>query len=344
MVCTCIWLTALGVNLSAYFILAANSWMQHPVGYRINEERGRAELTSIVDVLTNSTTLVTFPHVVTAAFITAAAFLIGISAWHLARKQHIDPMRKSLRLGMVVAVLAGVGVTVSGDLQAKVMTDQQPMKMAAAEAIFETQAPASFSIFTIGSLDGSQEIWSVRVPRLLSYLAEGDLDASVEGINDVQSDYQERFGPGDYRPVVPVTYWTFRLMIGFGLVAAALGLLGLWLTRGRRLPASPLFWRVLLLTLPFPLLANSAGWIFTEMGRQPWVVFGDLFTRDGVSPNVPAWQVATSLAAYSAIYLVLAVVEVGLLVRYVKAGPPEPEEPGDGGPPDEAARPLAFAY
>ena len=341
-----IWAVAIGTSLSAYFILAANSWMQHPVGFQVNEERGRAELTSIWAVLTNSTTLAAFPHVITSCLVTAAAFVIGISGWHLARKRHVDSMRTSLRLGLVVAVIAGAGVAVSGDAQAKIMTDQQPMKMAAAEAIYRSSAPASFSLFTIGSLNGQQEVWSLRVPRLLSYLAEGNLDAGVEGIDDVQADYERRYGPGSYRPVVPVTYWSFRFMIGFGLVTVGLALLGLWLTRRRRLPGSPWFWRATLWTLPFPLVANSFGWVFTEMGRQPWIVFGQLFTRDGVSPTVPAWQVWASLLGFSLLYLALAVVEVGLIVRYVKAGPPDEDgrDADEAGSGDDDSRPLAFAY
>ncbi len=343
----CIWATAIGTNLSAYFILAANSWMQHPVGYQINPDRGRAELTSLWAVLTNSTTLAAFPHVITASFVTAAAFVIGVSAWHLARRQHVDVMRGSLKLGMIVALLAGAGVALTGDTQAKIMTDQQPMKMAAAEAIYDSRQPASFSIFTIGSLSGREEVWSVRVPGLLSFLAEGNFQARVEGINDIQAEYEKRYGPGDYRPVIPVTYWGFRFMIGFGMLTSALALLGLWLLR-RRVPTSKWFWRAALWTLPFPLVANSFGWLFTEMGRQPWVVFGRMFTRDGVSPQVPAWQVALSLGGFSALYLVLAVIEIGLIRRYAIAGPPDVEEPGEQDlgtePPDDAAQALAFAY
>jgi cytochrome bd ubiquinol oxidase subunit I len=339
-----IWIVAVGTLLSAYFILAANSWMQHPVGFRFNAERGRAELTDFWAVLTNSTNLVAFPHVITACFVTGAAFIIGISGWHLARGRHVEAMRASLRLGMITALIAGIGVAVSGDLQAKIMTDQQPMKMAAAEAIYETKAPASFSVFTVGTLDGREELWSLRVPRLLSYLAEGNLDARVEGVNDIQREYEQRYGVGDYRPLVPMTYWSFRLMIGFGMLTSALAALGLWLTRRDRLPRSRWFWRAALWTLPFPLIANSFGWIFTEMGRQPWVVFGQLFTRDGVSPTVPAWHVVLSLVGFTVLYLGLAVVEVGLLMRYAKAGPPEEEPAGDEEDRDETSRPLAFAY
>jgi cytochrome bd ubiquinol oxidase subunit I len=343
----CIWLVAIGTNLSAFFILAANSWMQHPVGFQINPERGRAELTSLWEVLNNSTNQVAYPHVATAAFVTAAAFIIGVSAWHLRRRRHVEVMRESMKMGFVVALIFGAGVAITGDLQAKVMTDQQPMKMAAAEAIWDTQAPASFSIFTIGTPDGEHELFSVRIPYLLSYLAEGDFNAEVEGIRDVQRDSEERFGPSDYRPLIPVTYWSFRYMIFFGLVTSALSLLGLWLIRKGRLPESKWFYRIALWTIPFPLIANSFGWLFTEMGRQPWVVYSLMFTRDGVSPLVGPGLVTTSLVVSSLLYLVLAIVEVRLLVRYAKAGPPD-EEPAEAEPSADgespAERPMSFAY
>jgi cytochrome d ubiquinol oxidase subunit I len=351
----CIWLVAISTNLSAFFILAANSWMQHPVGFQIDPVRGRAQLISLWAVLNNSTNRVAYPHVATAAFLSAAAFIIGISAWHLHRRQHVEVMRESLKMGFVVALLFGVLVTFTGDLQAKIMTDQQPMKMAAAEAIWDTQTPASFSIFTIGTPNGESELWSLRVPHLLSFLAKADFNAPVEGIRDVQRAEEAQFGPGDYKPIIPVTYWGFRYMIGFGAVTAALALLGLWMMRGGRNPAeNKWFYRAALWTIPFPLLANSFGWIFTEMGRQPWVVYSQMFTRNGVSPLVGPGLVVTSLVVLSLLYLALAVVEVGLIVRYVKAGPPdtkedartpiEPPERDAGRSDDEAERPLSFAY
>ncbi len=206
------------------------------------------------------------------------------------------------------------------------MTEQQPMKMAAAEAIWDTQESASFSIFTVGTPDGQSELFSVRVPYLLSFMATGDPDGVVEGINDVQRQSEERFGPGDYRPIIPVTYWTFRYMIGFGIVTAALALLGLFMMRGGRNPAEKKwFYRIALWTIPFPLIANSFGWIFTEMGRQPWVVYSQMLTSDGVSPLVGPGLVLTSMVVLTLLYLALAVVEVGLIVRYAKAGPPDTE-------------------
>jgi cytochrome bd ubiquinol oxidase subunit I len=341
-----IWLAAIGTIFSAYFILAANSWMQHPVGYTFNEETGRAELTSIWQVLTNSTTLVTFPHTITAAFMTAGAFMTGIAAWFLLRRRHVDLMRTSARLGLVVVLVSGVGVAVTGDIQARVMTEQQPMKMAAAEALYNTESGADFSLLTIGTLDGSEEVFAVKVPALLSFMATGTFDGKVEGIDDLQAAYEKTYGSGDYKPVIPVAYWGFRLMIGFGALAGLLALWGLWLTRRGRAPASRWFTGAALVTIVLPLLANSFGWIFTEMARQPWVVFGVLKTESAVSPGVSTGEVLTTLVVFTLVYLVLAVIEVGLLVRIVQAGPAEeePEVPAPGSGAGESERPLSFAY
>ena len=346
-----IWLVAFATALSAWFILAANAWMQNPVGYTVNEERGRAELTDFAAVLTNPVALVTWPHTIFACYLVGAALVMAIAAWHLSRRNEVPLMRTSLRLAMVTALIAGLGLTVSGDALAKVMTEVQPMKMAAAEAQYETTENASFSLFTIGSLDGSEEVWSLRVPNLLSFMATGSWDGEVEGIDDIQAVYEEEFGPGSYVPPIPVTYWSFRLMIGLGMVSVAVAALGLWLTRRGRTPESPLFWTVALWTMPLPLLGSLVGWVFTEVGRQPWIVFGEQLTRDGVSPNVPGWAVLTSLTAFTLVYAGLAVVEFALLARYAKAGPPVLDEGTDGGADDDtdprapdARRPLAFAY
>jgi cytochrome d ubiquinol oxidase subunit I len=302
---------------------------------------GRAELTSIWAVLTNSTTLVTFPHTITACFLTAGAVLLAISAWHLKRRNQEDVFRPGLRLGAWVVLIAGIGVLITGDLQARIMTEQQPMKMAAAEALYDTSKPASFSLFTIGSLDGREEMASVRVPSLLSFMATGSASGEVEGINDLQAQYEEQFGPGDYTPYVPVTYWSFRLMIGFGGLAMLVALAALWATRRGRAPTSRWLWIAAMASIGMPLAANSFGWIFTEMGRQPWAVFGVLTTSDGVSPSVSTGEVATSLIVLTLLYGVLAVIEVGLFVRYARAGAPEtPPETGD----ESEDRPLAFAY
>jgi cytochrome d ubiquinol oxidase subunit I len=339
----CIWLAAIGTVLSAYFILAANSWMQHPVGSVVNNARGRAELQDFGAVLTNSTAVGAFTHTIMACFVTAGMFVLAISAWHLARRRHVEVFRPSIRLALVTVLIGSLGVVVTGDLQARLMTQQQPMKMAAAEALYDTVAPASFSLFTIGSLDGSEEIWSVRVPRVLSFMATGSFDGQVEGINDLQAASAQQYGPGDYTPDIPSTYWTFRLMIGFGLLAGLLSLAGLWFTRKRAKRDVPRwYWPAAVAGLALPFAANSVGWIFTEMGRQPWLVFGVLRTADGVSPSVGAASVLTSLIVFTVLYGALAVVDGVLMVRYAAAGPP-PVEP-DAPAPDDTPRPLAVSY
>lgn len=234
-----IWIVAIGTVLSAFFILAANSWMQNPVGYTFNETAGRAELTDIVAVLTSPTALITFAHTIPAAFMTGGAFVAGVAMWRLLRHPDTDrpAYRTAAKVGAWMLVVSGILVFVTGDAQGKVMTDVQPMKMAAAEALYETSQPASFSIFTIGTLDGSQEVFSIRIPYLLSFLATGDFNGKVEGINDIQARYVEQFGPGDWTPNIPVTYWTFRLMMGTGGLAALVAVWFLWRMRKNRMPS-----------------------------------------------------------------------------------------------------------
>ncbi|MGW5617472.1 cytochrome ubiquinol oxidase subunit I [Streptomyces sp. NPDC003877] len=370
----CIWMVSIGTLLSAYFILAANSWMQHPVGYRINEEKGRAELTDFWLVLTQNTTLNQVFHSFSAAFLTGGAFMVGIAAFHLLRKKHIPVMRTSLRLGLVTVAVGGLLTAVSGDTLGKVMYEQQPMKMAAAEALWDGEKPAPFSVFAYGDVDEGHNKVALEIPGLLSFLAHSDFESYVPGINDTNKALQEEFGPGDYKPIVPVAYWGFRWMIGFGMASFSIGLLGLWLTRKKfllpaahrtgddevphlvlfRKPLQPrltrLYWLVAVWTMAFPLIANSWGWIFTEMGRQPWVVYGLFQTRDAVSPGVSQAEVLTSMIVFTVLYAILAVIEVKLLVKYVKAGPPELTE-ADLNPPTkiggdlrDADKPMAFSY
>jgi len=329
-----IWIAAIGSNLSAYFILAANSWMQHPVGYRINPVTHRAQLTSIMAVLTNSTVVAALPHVFFAGLVTAGVFIVAASAWHLARRRDTELFRRAIRLGLVVTLVAGIATAVTGDLQARLMDSQQPMKMAAAEALYNTSSPASFSLFTVGSLNGNEQLWSVRVPYLLSLIATLDARGTVQGINNVQRAYAKKYGPGDYKPYIPVTYWSFRLMIGFGTLAALLALAGLWLTRRRRIPRSRWFYRAAIAAVVAPYLANTMGWIFTEMGRQPWTVFGVLQTSQSVSPGVAAGTVLTSMVVFTLLYAGLAVIAGWLMIRHIRSGPPPAQSatPGAGEP------------
>src|SRR5215472_2013590 len=328
-----IWLAAIGTSLSAYFILAANSWMQHPVGYRVVPGRHKVELTSIFAVLTNSTAIAAWTHVFFVSFMVAGAVLIAVSAWHMARESQLSVFRRSMRIGLVLVLAAGIATAVTGDVQARLMDSQQPMKMAAAEALYNTSDAAPFSLITIGSLNGSKEIWSIRVPYLLSLIATLNPHGTVQGINNVERAYDKKYGPGSYKPVIPVTYWSFRLMAGFGTLAALLAAIGLWLTRRGRIPRSRWFYRAALWGLPLPYLGITMGWIFTEMGRQPWTVFGLLTTARSVSPGVPVSSVIISLVVYTLLYAALAAIAGWLTVRHVKAGAPAgAERPGDAEP------------
>ncbi|WP_153505955.1 cytochrome ubiquinol oxidase subunit I [Cumulibacter manganitolerans] len=356
-----IWLVSIGTMLSAYFILAANSWMQNPVGLRI-DENGTPRLTSIAKVLTNPVQLVTFPHVITAALMTGGTVMAGVSAWYLARGRFVDVFRPTLKLGAWAVLVGGLGTAISGDLQARVMTATQPMKMAAAEALYNTRSGAGFSVFTIGSLDGSKELFSIRVPNLLSFMATGSFNGEVEGINDLQRDYLAKWGAGDYSPNIPVTYWSFRLMIGFGVLAALWAAWALWSTRRGAVPTGRWLVRGAVLAIACPFLANSFGWIFTEMGRQPWAVFGLLKVQDSISTSVSAGEALTGLITLTLLYGALAVVDVKLMVKYARIGPPSPEEtlaalepkpllPGMDDEDDDfddddedANRPMSFAY
>ncbi len=365
-----IWLAAIGTMISAIFILAANSWMQNPVGAHYNPGTDRAEMTSLLDVLLNPVALVTLPHVLVAAYLTAGGLILGVAGWHLAKigkpatpKQEKDAAayRWATKFGAWVLLAAGVLSVITGDIQGKIMTEVQPMKMAAAEALWETEQPAAFSILTIGTLDGSAEVWSWKVPGVLSFLATGDFGGKVYGINDLVakmeseaftnsnvqlqrevSDRLAKVGVEDWVPNLPVTYWSFRLMMGLGFLAMAIGAWALWATRKGGVPKAGTVWTAMMFAAPLaPLFGNSFGWIFTEMGRQPFIVFGVLPTASAASPGVSAFEVGLSMVLYTLIYGVLAVIEVGLLMHYIKLGLPDVVEPQVIT--DEDA-PLTFAY
>ena len=318
-----IWLAATGTLLSAYFILAANAWMQHPVGYIYNEAKNRAELVDIKAVLTQNTALATFFHTIPSAAFTGAAFMAGISAWLIIKKKDIEMARGTLKLGLITMLVSIVMVSVSGDITARIMTEQQPMKMSAAEALYDTTESAPFSLLTIGTLDGSRSVFQIDIPSVLSFMSTGNFNGVVEGVNDLEAKYDKQFGPGDYTPNIPLAYWSFRLMIGFGFLGALFALLALWQMRRGGTPRGRWF-APAMISLPFiPLLANSFGWIFTETARQPWAVFGLIRTEDGVSQVVSAGAVLFTMIVFTLLYGILAFIEVGLVLRVIKNGPSE---------------------
>ena len=384
-----IWLAAIGTNLSAIFILAANSFMQNPQGAIYNPATDRAEMHDFGAVLTNPVLLWALPHVLMASWLTAAALVAAVSGWHLMklnrpateaegdesatavaatnskREQSIAAHRFAATFAAIAMLVSGVGLVITGDESGKIMTQVQPMKMAAAEAIYESAggdgSGAPFSILTIGTLDGSRPLFAIEVPNLLSFLATGTWDGRVQGINELKAAYAEgqlvdpsnelqqayaehmrAWGVDTFTPIIPVTYWSFRLMIGLGMAAIAVALLLLWFLRKGGLPPDNKWLTLLLVLMPLgPLFSNSAGWIFTEMGRQPWIVSGTLPTMAGVSPGVTVLELWISLIGYTLVYGALAVVEVGLMLKYIRLGLPEVEPVQQITHDDDV---LSFAY
>jgi cytochrome d ubiquinol oxidase subunit I len=320
------WLVAIGSNVSALWILIANSFMQEPVGYVINEELGRVEMTNFLDLILNPSVGVQFPHTVMAGFATAAFFVMGISAYHLIRKNQMEVFRPSFRIAAIVGSIAIVLVILNGHSQGQHMVETQPMKMAAAEALWNTESPASFSLLTIGDMSQRREIFSIRIPRLLCILSFTKWDCEVKGVYNLQAAFEQKYGPGDYIPPVAVVYWAFRIMVGSGFLMAALALYALFMVIREMTEDRPRLLRFFQWAIILPYLANSAGWIMTEMGRVPWVVYGLMKIEQAVSNVVPAGQVLATLILYTLIYAALMVATLYLLVKYAKAGPATGEE------------------
>lgn len=316
-----IWLVALGANISAFWILVANSFMQHPVGFEL-AERGMV-MQRFTDLLTNPYLWGQFPHTVFAGFTTGAFFVLGISAYHLARRQHVDVFRPSFSIASVFGAIAIVMVILIGHNQGQRMVQFQPMKMAAAEALWETEDPASFSLISIVDQQAQKDVFSIRIPRLLSVMAYNRLDGEVRGIKDLQQQYEQQYGPGNYMPNITITYWTFRAMVGSGFLMLFLALYCLYrVMRGQPLEKFR-FLGLLPFAIALPYLANSTGWLLTEMGRQPWVVYGFLKTENAASPAVSAGMVLTSLILFTLVYAGLIVADVYLLRKFARKGPAE---------------------
>ena len=337
-----IWLVALGTMASAYFILAANSWMQHPVGYRLNPVTHRAEMTSIFAVLTNSTLIRAFGHTIAAAGLTASMLVLGVAAWHLRRRSSVELFAPVARVALWATLVAAGATVLLGHAQGQLMTKQQPMKMAAAEGLYQTEKGAHFSLFALGPWEKhpDKNLVNIAFPHGLSILADNSWNGTVEGMNDIQRQYVLRYGAGNYKPIVGITYWTFRIMTGLGFLALLFAASGLWLSRAPgRLERSHRFQRLAVFAIALPIVANLTGWLFTEVGRQPWVVQGLLLTSQAVSPTVSAWSVGLTLAGFTLLYGVLAAIEAKLMARAVKAGP-DPAGTYEREPTDDGVEPL----
>jgi len=314
-----IWLVAIASNLSALWILLANGWMQHPVGYVINEVNGRAELVDFFALVTNPKGWLFFWHTIAAGLATAAFLILGVSAYHLIRKNYVDLFKRSFQMAALVGLVASTLVFLGGHTNGQYMYETQPMKFAAIEAHWWSEKPASFSILTIGDLSGKREVWSLRVPYLLSFLACNNFECQVTGVNDLQFQYTQQYGPGDYVPLMVVTYWTFRFMMTVGLLMMLLSFLFLIATRGQYENAKWMKWVPWVLVLPY--IGNTSGWILTEMGRQPWIVQGLLTVEQAVSPNLTTLDLLISLIGYAVVYGSLGVAMFYLMKKYATAGP-----------------------
>ncbi|MBN2118980.1 MAG: cytochrome ubiquinol oxidase subunit I [Anaerolineales bacterium] len=314
-----IWLVAIGSNLSALWILLANGWMQHPVGYVVNELTGRAELVDFLALAANPKGWLFFWHTIVSGFATASFLILGVSAYHLVRKQYVDLFKRSFQMAALVGLISSTLLFFSGHTNGQFMFETQPMKFAAIEAHWETSQPAEFSILTIGDLTGKREVWSIRMPYALSFLACNNFDCEVRGVYDIQDEYAARYGPGDYIPLMVVTYWTFRIMMTIGLFMILVSFLFLLATRKQYEDAKWMKW--VPWVIPLPYMANTGGWVLTEMGRQPWIVHGLLTVEKAVSPNLTPLDLLISLIGYTVVYGSLASAMFYLMKKFAIAGP-----------------------
>ncbi len=304
----CIWLVALAANTSAYWILVANSWMQNPVGYVLRG--GRAELTDFLAVITQPLAAFMYLHVTFGGYILAGFFVMGVSAYHLLHKTHTEFFSKSFRIALIFALIFSIGEVVIGDIHGKQMAALQPTKLAAVESIWETGKGLPFSMLVIPDAANERNVveW-FQIPKFMSWLIYGDWNAEVKGLKN---------WPTEDRPPVTLVFWAFRFMVGFGFLFALLTIIG-WFKRNR-LESSPLYLKAMLVAIPLPYIAAELGWIVTEVGRQPWIVYRVLKTSDAVS-NIATSQVSISLIAFIVLYSLLGLAAFVLMGKIARQGP-----------------------
>ncbi|MFP4030041.1 MAG: cytochrome ubiquinol oxidase subunit I [Desulfococcaceae bacterium] len=308
------WGVALASNLSAVWIIFANGWMQQPVGFDIRN--GRAELVDFMAVVTNEFALHQFFHVIAGAFVLAGFFVMGISAYHLLKKQKVDFFTRSFRAGLVVGLLASIFVAAQGDLHAVHVAETQPTKLAAMEGLWETTTEAPLYLFSLADEKNERNILEIiPIPGLLSFLAHGDASAEVRGLKEF---------PREDRPPVNITSLSFKGMVALGTLFIVLGVIG-WFYRNN-LTAHPNFLKLMLFAIPLPYIANQLGWVVAEVGRQPWIVYGLMRTSDAASP-VAASQVGVSLAAFILVYGLLGVLGFYLMAKFAAKGPEDYQSP-----------------
>ena len=316
-----IWLVAIGTALSAAFIMAANSWMQHPVGYTIDPQTGRAELSSVGAVFTNPVFVWAYLHVLLAALVAGSLVMLAVSAWHLRRDNHSALFVRTTKLSLVVLMPVSILILMVGSHLGVIETEYQPMKVAAMEAQWETCGPCSFSVFQVGGGNNDETPTKIiQIPHLLSLLATGTWNGQVTGLNELQAQDQEKYGPGNYIPNVFVQYWSMRVMAYLGSLLPILALWGLWLWRRRKLTTSRVFLFVATWAVIAPFVMNTAGWLLTENGRQPWIVQGLQLTADGNSPSVSTTEVWLSLGTFVLLFIGVGITWAVLMIRFGRRG------------------------
>ena len=310
-----IWLVSLGTVLSAAFIMAANSWMQHPVGYVM--VKGKPQLNDIWAVFTNPVFLWGYSKVLLASLVTGAAVMLAVSAWQLRHGGDREVFTRSARLALIVLVPAILFTMLVGDELGVIEARYQPMKIAAAEAQWTTCQPCSFSLFQIGGGNNDHTPTQIlEIPHLLSLLATNHWDGKVVGLSPLQSQYSSQFGPGYYVPNVFIQYWSMRVMAYIGVLVLLIGGYGLWLLRRGKLATSRRFLWVAIWAAVLPFLMNTAGWLLTESGRQPWIVQGIMLTKNGISSSVSATSIVIGLVVFVLLYAALATVDLMLMLKY----------------------------
>jgi cytochrome bd ubiquinol oxidase subunit I len=321
-----IWAVAFGTVLSAAFIMAANAWMQHPVGYVM--KAGQPQLTDIWALLVNPVFVWGYAKVVLASLVTGAAVMLAVSAWQLRHGGDQGVFTRSARMSLIVLVPAILFAVLVGDELGVIETTYQPMKIAAAEAQWTTCQPCSFSLFQVGGGNADHTpVQILQIPHLLSLLATNHWNGKVVGLNPLQAQYSKAFGPGYYVPNVFIQYWSMRVMAYAAVLTLLVAFWGLWLIRRRKLATSRRFLWVAIWAVVLPFLMNTAGWLLTESGRQPWIIQGIMLTKNAVSPSVSTADVAISLAGFVLLYVVLAVVDLLLMLKYSREQlPPAPGE------------------
>ena len=334
------WAVAFGAHVSALWIVVANSFMHEPVGYVLRE--GRAEMVDFWALAANPHVWQQYPHIVLAGATTAGMFVLGISAYHLAKKSSgREVWRRSFMIAAVTALIGSVLVGVVGHSQGQHMFKTQPMKMAAAEAHWETEQPADLSLFTISDEEARREVFAIKLPAVMSLLTCNNLTCEIPGINEIQAEYEQTYGPGNYIPPVTLVFWSFRVMVFAGLAMIAVASVAVFLALKKWLDRYPRLLLLLVWMIPLPYLANTGGWLLTEVGRQPWIVFGLMRTEAGVSVSVSGGMAIFSLVAFVLLYGAAMAAAVYLLSKYGRKGVPGESETES--PSDESESALAAA-